>query len=185
MSEANKSFEQSLTGDLDQLANQVQLYGPLRSGVDDIVEAVDGRGLWFPTGRMVFLMVSTALLVVAGVAVTRSAADELVEPVTAGAAHTELVVWLQPGIAEDEALVTGRKLVDGPGDIEVAYVNSDATYAEFAEFFADQPELLELIEPESLPTSFVVVVAGDPQEFVEWVERLPGVDSVEVASDDS
>lgn len=64
-------------------------------------------------------------------------------------------------------------------------LDRSATYAEFEEFWADSPEILDAVDPEDLPTSFRAV-AGSRDAIPELAQRLQtgdGVLKVETAPD--
>jgi cell division transport system permease protein len=69
----------------------------------------------------------------------------------------EFIVWMNAE-ATPENVETVRYFLESSQTIErVSYVNQEATFVEFQEYYADQPEVLDLVEPEQLPTSFRVV----------------------------
>lgn len=64
-------------------------------------------------------------------------------------------------------------------DVERAiYVDRAATYDEFRNYYADEPEIVELVAPEDLPTSFRVQ-ASTPTLVAELLADLEVVDQVE------
>ncbi|MEL6983714.1 MAG: permease-like cell division protein FtsX, partial [Actinomycetota bacterium] len=102
----------------------------------------------------------------------------------------EVKIWLDVGVtaADVEAVATGLDDLQGRV-VEYRYLDLDATYDEFNQFFADEPEILDLVDPEDLPTSFEVVLApeagaaasgGVEGYALAGFEALAGVDDVEV-----
>ena len=69
----------------------------------------------------------------------------------------------------------------------VSYVNQENTFEEFQEFYADQPEVLDLVEPEQLPTSFRVVPEIADLTLIralgDEIQALPGVSGVDYAEE--
>ena len=103
------------------------------------------------------------------------------EPATAtGEESTELIVWLRPEAEPDQVADVLDRLAASPVVVELRYVDHGATWDEFAEFYADEPEVIDLVDPEDLPTSFRVVTTY-PGEVGDIVTGMPGVDGVEHA----
>lgn len=92
----------------------------------------------------------------------------------------DFVVWVETG-AGDDIVSALRARIEG---IEAAwwrYQDHEATYEEFRELFADEPELLERLTAETVPASFSVVVDGrrDTADALAADLRLePGVRDV-------
>ncbi len=99
---------------------------------------------------------------------------------TVPGAGADLVVSVAPDATEAEIHAIGAEL--GSSWADVAYIDRDATYAEFTARFADQPEIADSMTPELLPTSYRVEIgAGEPaadDATVRALEALPGVDGV-------
>ncbi len=72
----------------------------------------------------------------------------------------EAIVWLTPRADDGEVAGVEQALRSNPSVTAHRYVDTDETASSFAAFFADQPEIVELYDPEELPTSFVVTVDG-------------------------
>jgi hypothetical protein len=91
--------------------------------------------------------------------------------------RTDVVVILNPAISETsvqqiEQALRGLAAVD-----DVTYVDQQAAYEEFQQLYANQPELLQGVRPEALPTSFRVRL--DDQASIEEVElAAQGLDGV-------
>lgn len=89
----------------------------------------------------------------------------------------ELNVWMDSdrSPAEVDAVRTaldGLSLVD-----QFRYEDQEAIYQEFADYYADQPEALDLIEPEQLPTAFRVTT-NDPAAVGWLIEPLSGISAI-------
>ncbi len=89
------------------------------------------------------------------------------------------IIWLEVPVSDTEVAEVARWLDENPLVDDYRYVDRDETYAEFREYFADEPEVIDLVEPDQLPTSFNVTTE-DPVALARAVERLAGVDDVEI-----
>ena len=69
----------------------------------------------------------------------------------------EFIVWVDPGVSTEQLASLDRALADSPSVKDYRYINTDETWAEFSDFWADSPEVLEAVSPEELPTSYRVV----------------------------
>ncbi|MCP4224220.1 MAG: hypothetical protein GY773_12805, partial [Actinomycetia bacterium] len=99
----------------------------------------------------------------------------------------EFIVWMNADAAP-ENVETVRFFLESSQTIERAsYVNQEATFQEFQEYYEDQPEVLDLVEPEQLPTSFRVVpkVANlaSIQSLGNEIVTLAGVSGVDYAEE--
>ncbi|MEM8922816.1 MAG: permease-like cell division protein FtsX [Actinomycetota bacterium] len=93
----------------------------------------------------------------------------------------QVVVWLNPEAPAGDVEVVADALERIPTLSEVEYIGPEQTFHEFDEYYADQPEVLELIEPEQLPTSFraMAVDAASLDAVKAELERYPSVRDVE------
>lgn len=99
----------------------------------------------------------------------------------------EFIVWMSPD-AEPDNVETVRNFLDTSLTVRrVSYVNQENTFEEFQEFYADQPEVLDLVEPEQLPTSFRVVPEIADLTLIralgDEIQALPGVSGVDYAEE--
>ncbi|MEM9134059.1 MAG: permease-like cell division protein FtsX [Actinomycetota bacterium] len=99
----------------------------------------------------------------------------------------EFIVWMSPD-AEPDNVETVRNFLDTSLTVKrVSYVNQENTFQEFQEFYADQPEVLDLVEPEQLPTSFRVVPEIADLTLIralgDEIQALPGVSGVDYAEE--
>ncbi len=102
------------------------------------------------------------------------------EAVGADAAPVEIVLWLDVNVtaAQVDELV-GTLEADGRAE-SIDYVDRDATYQDFLRAFVDEPELTALVDPDQLPTSFLVTVPGaEAAEFLRWAATLPHLNGIE------
>ncbi len=94
----------------------------------------------------------------------------------------DLVVWLRPGASQAEIDPLRTLLEDALVVRSFTYTGPDATWDTFRQHYASRPELLDLVDPADLPTSFQVDLEIDDHAVVEalqaeWLER-PGVVNV-------
>ncbi len=99
----------------------------------------------------------------------------------------EFIVWMRPDATDDQIASVDQKLADNPLVTDHSYVNREATFAEFREYYADTPEIVETVEPTQLPTSYRVVPAASELAFVDSLgqeyEGQPGVSDVVFAGE--
>lgn len=88
--------------------------------------------------------------------------------------------------AEQQADLYVRLVADPMVDT-VYFESEQGAYERFAEQFADQPELVESVDPDLLPASFRVKLtdAGDAAAIVERFRGVPGVEEVVERQDTS
>jgi cell division transport system permease protein len=97
------------------------------------------------------------------------------------------IVWMDVNVGEEQVDSTEDFLRSSPFIRNVAYVNREQTYTQFKIFFEDQPEILETVSEDELPTSFTVtpldVDIDSIRGLADEIEVLAGVDEVAFASD--
>lgn len=103
-------------------------------------------------------------------AFTASWAQALHQPPPEGPTFSsEVVVWLEVNATEAD-VETFRQWLNANSAVEgFRYIDRAETYAAFTDYFADEPEIIELIAPQQLPTSFLV---GATTEAMAEVEQL-------------
>ena len=94
----------------------------------------------------------------------------------------EAILWLQADASDSEIEAVRQWLASNPNIEEYHYVNRAETYSEFRMFYADKPEILELVEPEQMPTSFVVST-NYPDVLLEAERRFSAVDAFNQATE--
>lgn len=101
--------------------------------------------------------------------------------------EVNFIVWMDVDAEQDQVDATRDFLLSNLFIRDARYIDQDETFAEFEVFFADEPEIRELVRPEQLPTSFDVapreVDVASIRALSEEIETLAGVDEVEFASD--
>lgn len=99
----------------------------------------------------------------------------------------EFIVWMSPEAEQENIDRAADFLSDSPTVRSWTYVNKEATFIEFQEFYADQPEVLDLVEAEQLPTSFRVVPEiadlAAIRELGDEIQALPGINGVDYAEE--
>ncbi len=93
----------------------------------------------------------------------------------------DLIIWMEVGVDSADVSDLAGLLDSWAAVEEFVYVDQAATWSEFVEYFADEPEIIELVEAENLPTSFKVRT-DTPGSVVGLVSGLAGVEDVEVAT---
>ena len=99
----------------------------------------------------------------------------------------EFIVWMSPD-AEQSNIDRAAEFLDESLTVKsFTFVNKDATFAEFQDYYADQPEVLDLVEAEQLPTSFRVVPEIADLALIrslgDEIEALPGISGVDYAEE--
>ncbi len=97
------------------------------------------------------------------------------------------IVWMDVGVLPEQVSSTQDFLNRSPFVRTAVYIGQDETWVEFQRYFADEPEILELVEADQLPTSFEVspyeAEVDSIQSLADEIEILAGVEEVEFASD--
>ncbi len=182
-------FRNELTAGLDALAQTITVAQP------DPARVKPPAGSRPPTepsahGRLLLVAACLAVAVAAAGAVawmaTGSGGGEGSVDPTRGeeAAGVEVILWLDVDI-DAGTLDQLRAAVGDDARIDSAtYIDREATYQEFLRYFADEPELTALVQPEQLPTSFRLLVPADlVDEITGWAVVQPGVVDVERSGD--
>lgn len=103
-----------------------------------------------------------------------------VPPCALGAAF----VYLLPGAEQETVDAVRSSLVDIGPDDPIEFMDQARTFEEFRQLFDDQPQFVESISPEELPTSFRISLREPWTEAqISSVESMPGVLRVEFSQD--
>ncbi len=101
--------------------------------------------------------------------------------------EVEFIVWLDVNVQQSQIESIDDFLASNPYVDGRFFIDREATFQEFQNFFADEPELLQLVEPDQLPMSFQVQPSDTDVELIRQIgneiETIPGVQDVEFASD--
>ena len=99
----------------------------------------------------------------------------------------EFIVWIDADASNEQIETVSRALEESPVVADARYITRQETFAEFQDFWADSPEILDAVEPDQLPTSFRVIPTDPDLEVVEALaneyQLLPGVTSVQFAGE--
>ncbi|MEM9891326.1 MAG: permease-like cell division protein FtsX [Actinomycetota bacterium] len=91
---------------------------------------------------------------------------------------------MEPGADERAVQQVAVLLALAPAVDEFVYVDQEATYAEFVEYYvSEEPELLDIVDPERLPTSFRVQSQA-PDSLIGILSNQDGVAEVDVPTPD-
>jgi cell division transport system permease protein len=93
--------------------------------------------------------------------------------------NIEFIVFMEPKASQDQVDSVGRALTESPQVKSNRYLDHDAAFAEFKDLFRDQPELVNNITPDVLPTNYKVQVKDGRSEVVQSLvdefDKEPGV----------
>lgn len=91
----------------------------------------------------------------------------------------EFIVFMQPDASQEQIEAVGANLNDSPEVADTTFIDKQAAYEDFADIFAETPELLDLVTAEDLPTSYQVEPVNKDARAVEDLSRQfetqPGV----------
>lgn len=92
-------------------------------------------------------------------------------------------IFLNVDATQEQVEALSQELSDSPDVKSFRYLTKEDAYEEFKRLFADEPDLVNSIDPSVLPASFRVAPtdAGLTDTLVERFETRPGVDEVETA----
>lgn len=99
----------------------------------------------------------------------------------------EFIIFMNPSATAAQIDAVRAELDDNPQIREADFCDQQCAYEEFQELFADDPQLLENVEPEILPPSFRVKPVDAETDAVEALgsvfEQQPGVREVAFSSE--
>ncbi len=99
----------------------------------------------------------------------------------------EFLVWMQPDSTPEEIQFVADAFVASPAIRSAEYRDKQQTYEEFLAFWAESPDIQQVVEPEMMPTSFHVTPVSTELDSVEALGReyrkLPGVRDVDYAGE--
>lgn len=98
----------------------------------------------------------------------------------------EFVIFMQPNPTQDQVDAVRSDLEQSPEVSKIEYVDKKEAYEEFKVLFADSPELVDSVDPETLPPSFRVEPVNKEVDAVEALGKtystMSGVKQVVFAS---
>jgi cell division transport system permease protein len=99
----------------------------------------------------------------------------------------EFIVFMNPEATQEQIDSVGRDLRDNPQVESVRFFDKQQAYEEFKRLYPEQPELVDALSPEQMPTSYRVVPASAESDVIKAIgtqfEKKPGVFSVSYAAD--
>lgn len=99
----------------------------------------------------------------------------------------EFIVWMNAEATQDDIDDTARFLDDSLIVRDFSFVDKEATFIEFQEYYEDTPEILDLVEQQQLPTSFRVVPEIADLTVIQAlgaeIRALPGIKGVDYAEE--
>jgi cell division transport system permease protein len=98
----------------------------------------------------------------------------------------EFVIFMQPNPTQEQIDAVRTDLEQSPEVSKIEFVNKNEAYEEFKVLFADSPELVDSVDPETLPPSFRVEPVNKEVDAVEALGKtystMSGVKQVVFAS---
>ena len=85
----------------------------------------------------------------------------------------EFVIFMQPNPTQEQIDAVRTDLEQSPEVSKIEFVNKTEAYEEFKVLFADSPELVDSVDPETLPPSFRVEPVNKEVDAVEASRRGP------------
>ena len=142
------------------------------------------RNPWLTVATVLCVFVSIVL--VGASLLTRTAAGNATDRWRGG---VQMIIYMNPEADQAQIDSVRRDLEEHPSVESFEYLDQQAAYEEFKEFFADEsPEMVDAITPEALPSNFKVRPTEANNELVSALratfEQKPGVREV-VAADEA
>lgn len=92
-------------------------------------------------------------------------------------AQVEVSIFLSEDITDEQRQALDTSLASDPLVESYYYESYEEAYERFRNLFADAPDLVEVVRPESLPESFRVRLT-DPEQFRQINERYRGYEGI-------
>lgn len=86
----------------------------------------------------------------------------------------EFVIFMQPNPTQEQIDAVRTDLEQSPEVSKIEFVNKTEAYEEFKVLFADSPELVDSVDPETLPPSFRVEPVNKEVDAVEALGKTYG-----------
>lgn len=180
---STREFESEVTALLAERADRAVVQPGINFVPDDGPDT--GASRWWMAVAAMLVVIGGGALVLSPGSRDSTAAGPGSEP-RAGdlQARHDLVVWMEPGADERAVQQVAVLLALAPAVDEFVYVDQEATYAEFVEYYvSEEPELLDIVDPERLPTSFRVQSQA-PDSLIGILSNQDGVAEVDVPTPD-
>lgn len=99
----------------------------------------------------------------------------------------EFIIFMNPDATQDQLDGMSEALEESPEVASVEFVDQQEAYDEFVDLFADSPEMVQAVTPETLPPSFRVEPNDKEVEVIRALgatfETRPGVKTVVFAAE--
>src|SRR5690606_19919376 len=133
-------------------------------------------GLWrnvtMTTAMIITMAVSLAMLGASGLLFLQ--VDKVKERYYA---QVQVSIFLAPNATEEQREVLDQALANDPLVASYYFETKEAAYERAQDIFADAPDMLKVLTPESLPESFRVSLT-DPEQFTEIRDRYAHYDGI-------
>ncbi len=130
------------------------------------------------------LTVFVSLAIVGTTVLVRQGAQNMTKQFEGG---VEFIVYLEPGITDDQLASVEANLEDNPAIARTEYVDQDATFDLFKDLFKDNDVILQNVKATDLPTSFKVEPVDKSANNVSGLateyRKRPNVYEVTAATD--
>jgi len=140
------------------------------------------RNITLTLASVITVFVSLALVGVAFL--TRAGVQNATERWQGG---VEFIIFMQPQANSDQINAMQTSLDESPAIASVEFIDQQAAYDEFAELFADSPEMVDSVTPENLPPSFRVEPTDKNVDVIRSLgstfETMAGVKTVVFAAE--
>jgi cell division transport system permease protein len=93
-------------------------------------------------------------------------------------AQVQVSIFLAPDVTDEQRAELDQALGADPLVSDHFFESKEDAYQQFQSLFADQPDLVEAVGPESLPESFRVQLT-DPEQFPQINERYGQVEGID------
>jgi cell division transport system permease protein len=90
----------------------------------------------------------------------------------------QVAIFLKTDVTTEQRAGISAQLDANPLISEKRYEDKDAAYKRFQELYADSPDLLKVLRPDSLPESYRVKLK-DPEGYDAFSESIKGVDGIQ------
>jgi cell division transport system permease protein len=90
----------------------------------------------------------------------------------------QVAIFLKTDVTDVQRTSIASQLDSNPLISEKRYENKEAAYKRFQELYADSPDLLKVLRPDSLPESYRVKLK-DPEGYDAFSKSIQGVDGIQ------
>jgi len=90
----------------------------------------------------------------------------------------DVIVFVEPSTPANQVDALGRRIAEDPVVTSSTFVDQDEAFEDYADLFADAPEMLAAVQLDQVPPSFRVDLIGDELDLHRWTQQFddePGV----------